>query len=425
MVKKVRSDRTLSQRPPAFGAAGFSVPAFGAAGFSVLGLLIFVNVISLLKSKQFLGTIQQYTGMNSTTLSAHIFRTSASSSETETNEEEQALQELHREDDENEGFLMSSVFKSRQKTVPGNTTKRTSPLPGTEKNYVDTLSDFDLETAVVILTNLCPSHPSLEMLQETMESLEHLRGLSPNAPIYIMVDHLDVLVAAAVTEEIIEKEKRLEQYVHNLYAEYEHNSNIHIVVNVMNKHIGGSTQKALQLLHPRTRYIHLVQHDFKFITDINHTAIVKTMDEERPGGNPIPMVRFNKRHSVAGCGNLTRLDVNGITLEPSTTWSDNNHVAKVEYYKELLNKLVFLKRPPEGPMQVQANANCALNAQWLYGANGHQYAIEHLDGRLGYVAKHDRETAANGVLAGNERRRLKQATTNSLSHASSAPRKRR
>ena len=418
MVKKVSSDRALSQRPP----------SFGAVGFSVLGLLIFVNIISLLNSKQFLGTIQQYTGMNSTTLAGDIFRTSPSSSETETNEEEQALQELHREDDENEGFLISSVFKSRKKTVSGNTTKRTSPLPGTKKNYVDTLSDFDLETAVVILTNLCPSHPSLEMLQETMESLEHLQGLSPNAPIYIMVDHLDVRVAAVVTEEIIEKEKRLEQYVHNLYAEYEHNSNIHIVVNVMNKHIGGSTQKALQLLHPRTRYIHLVQHDFKFITDINHTAIVKTMDEERPGGNPIPMVRFNKRHSAgakAGCGNLTRLDVNGITLEPTTMWSDNNHVAKVEYYKDLLNKLVFLKRPPESPMQVQAAVNCALNAQWLYGANGHQYAIEHLDGRLGYVAKHDRETAANVVLAGNDRRRLKQATTNSLSYASSAPRKRR
>lgn len=387
---------------------------FGGTGIFVLGVLIFVNILSLLTSKPFVGTVQQFTGMKRT-LSVSFFQTGSS---TEIDEEEQAaLLELHKEDDENEGAILSTLS---QKHLSSGTAKSDTLRPGTKKSYSETLSDFDLETAVVILTNLCPSHPSLDMLQETMESLERLQGLSPNAPIYIMVDHFNIPVATVVTEEILENEKRLEKYVQNLYAAYEHNSNIHIVVNVQNQHIGGSTQKALDLLHPRTRYIHLVQHDFKFITDIHHTALIKTMDEERPGGNPIPMVRFNKRHNMrshnVGCENVTRVEINGITLEPSQSWSDNNHLASVEYYQTLMKRMGFLQRPSEFPMQVHANNDCRHYGQWLYGVNGRQYAIEHLDGRLGYVSQQDRETATSTVLESGgrrgRRRRLIQNSSN-------------
>lgn len=247
------------------------------------------------------------------------------------------------------------------------------------------LADGDLETALVILTSLIPSHPSLDMLKETMASLPRLKGLSINAPIYIMVDMVPSYAIAknqgGTPEERVANEERLEAYVHNLYKEYDRAPNIHIVVNAFNKHIGGSTQKALSIFDPRTKFIHVIQHDFRYIIDIDHKAVVKSMKDEP---KKFHMIRFNKRRMIghlAGCKNLTRADINGIHLEPSMTWSDNNHIAPVWFYNDLLTRLDFVQRAPEAPMQNAAMGDCVDWAQWVYGINGQQYAIEHLDGR--------------------------------------------
>jgi hypothetical protein len=132
------------------------------------------------------------------------------------------------------------------------------------------------QTAVVITTNWIPSAPSIQMIQEVIDSLEMLKGLPHNAPTYII---LDALAGHSHDQVRWDKEETLELYGINLMKEYMHRENFHIIVNNVNLHIGANLNKAIELLNPETEFLYFLQHDFKFIKEINHTAIVKTMKE--------------------------------------------------------------------------------------------------------------------------------------------------
>jgi hypothetical protein len=279
-----------------------------------------------------------------------------------------------------------------------------------KSNYGD---DDDHETALIILSSLVPTHPSLDMLEETMASFSLLEGLSPNAPIFIMVDRMPSYASAKASrllspEARLEDERRLEQYVHALYKkfygptstaaaeEYQHPRpyrNVHIIVNALHQHIGGSVAKGMSLLNfpNRTKFVYNIQHDFKFARPVNHTAVVKSL-KEFP--DLIHMIRFNKKKIIRqrGCNmNNTTMSLNDIHLEPTHGWSDNNHIASVAYYKDLLTMVSSLERPLEFPMQVNAGINCSAFAQHMYGTNGDPAVLEHLDGRLGYHLNHQHQ----------------------------------
>ena len=76
--------------------------------------------------------------------------------------------------------------------------------------------------------------------------------------------------------------------------------------------------------------------------------------------------------------------VNGIHFTSTNQWSDNNHFSTVTHYKEIFDKLTYLRRPLEAPMQLHAMNNCTYWGPHIYGAPYEGPHIEHLDGRLGY-----------------------------------------
>jgi len=249
------------------------------------------------------------------------------------------------------------------------------------------------------------------MLNETINSLQYLVGLSPNAPIYITVDRPESYAHPRVSERTtpekrLEEERRLEQYIGALYAAFANKKNHQIVVNGFQLHIGGSVKKALGLFDPETKYLYYVQHDFKFAKEINHTAIVRTM-EEYP--HIVRLVRFSKRAFFVEdhehiCRNLTEADmftqVNGITLTKTYQWSDNNHFATVKHYGEILARVSSVERPLEGPMlhtlkKKQAKVagpggeiDCSLYDYWgpyMHGTPRSSPDINHTDGREVYA----------------------------------------
>mmetsp|Transcript_58369 Transcript_58369/g.63016 ORF Transcript_58369/g.63016 Transcript_58369/m.63016 type:complete len:266 (+) Transcript_58369:162-959(+) len=126
-----------------------------------------------------------------------------------------------------------------------------------------------LETAVIILSSLIPSHPSLWMLENVIKSLENLDGLHPNAPIYITVD-------APKKDKLVEKAEELDEYTRALYRRFRDDENRHvtIVVNSVNRHVNGSIRKVVfDLINTNvTKYIYLLQHDLMFMPGkmINH-----------------------------------------------------------------------------------------------------------------------------------------------------------
>ena len=236
------------------------------------------------------------------------------------------------------------------------------------------------------------------MLNETLSSFYLLAGLSPNTQIYITVDQIATAGKRAPKgEERAEKKELLEKYIHALYQAYEHEPNIHIIVNAVNLHIGGSFGKAISLLDPRTQFVYQVQQDFMFITEINHTAIVKTM-REYP--ETLRLVRFNKRKNYHSgrpdvCWNQVDAvnSVNGIHFTKTKRWSDNNHISSVQYYKEILAMIGSVRRPLEQPMQVAAGINCSYYGPHYYGKVGDGPHLHHLDGRLGYVVSNSNQSS--------------------------------
>jgi len=142
-----------------------------------------------------------------------------------------------------------------------------------------------METAIIILSNLIPSHPSLKMLDKTIESMQILKGLHPKTPMFITVDGP---APPRKGPQVIEDEKlaRLDAYTEALYkrfsgTEYDH---VTIVVNPHHQHINGSVRKVVHsLIDPeKTKYIYVLQHDLRFVWEektIDHTALVETFRE--------------------------------------------------------------------------------------------------------------------------------------------------
>ena len=254
-------------------------------------------------------------------------------------------------------------------------------------------STFDKETAVLITSNWIPSAPKIDIIVEVIESLSQLKGLSPRAPVFVIIDHIlstdhkkqkNVIFG----KERLETEHTLEEYSMNLMRKYRNKPNVHIINNKINLHIGGNLNKTLHILDDDTKFLYFLQHDFKFAKKINHTAIVKAM-KDYP--QKLKNVRFNKhknkkrRRDPCWDEPDAQLQVEGATFTKTTSWSDNNHFASVDFFKSMIEKVQAIARPLEAPMQhmMHSQKNCSKWAQHLYGAPYQGPDIIHLDGRKG------------------------------------------
>ena len=264
----------------------------------------------------------------------------------------------------------------------------------TNINHINT-SKFDMETAILITTNLIPSSPKIEIIQEVIESLfTQLKGLSPNAPVFIIVDHLPTETHANPKKTIlgqdrIKAEAKLEKYSFNLLQAFKNQPNFHIIVNKVQLHLGGNLNKTLHILNDNTQFLYFIQHDFKFVKEINHTAIIHPM---KTYPHRLKTVRFNKKtnvskrrgdHCWAEPGAV--LKTPGANFTKTSGWSDNNHFASVTFYKSLMEEIKSVNRPLEAPMQHKMYEfnNCSKWAQHVYGAPWQGRHILHLDGREG------------------------------------------
>lgn len=170
------------------------------------------------------------------------------------------------------------------------------------------------------------------MINETISSLHFLHGLSPTAPLIITVDGLK-------TTAKIDDHKRLRQYVKSLQHTFQQ-SHITIVVSPNFLHLAGNIFKATDMV--TTEFVYVLQHDQPFIREVNHTALIKSM-QEYP--DYLRIVRFSLRnikliHSDklnGKCfGQETLVDhVNNLNFTKTPAWSDNNHLTRKTYYEEV------------------------------------------------------------------------------------------
>lgn len=254
------------------------------------------------------------------------------------------------------------------------------------------------ETAVIIPTHLVPSHPSLDLLVNTVDSIrKYLFGLHPKAPIIITVDNLlednprnrgENGLLLLLNEE---NRHKLELYLKALYKEFAVDEHVRILVSGKGIGLAENLKKAVDVLHPETKYIYIVQQDLPFVATINHTAIVKVVEE-----NPqlVRIVRFNNYGAVSNVYNcdepnvVKEINAHGITLKKFKKWSDQNHFATVEHYKKDVFPNTGGKVFPEARLQQKAFKNCTFYGPYYYfEANRGGPWYEHVDGTERYGEK--------------------------------------
>jgi len=249
------------------------------------------------------------------------------------------------------------------------------------------------DTAIIITSSWIKSFPTLYFIDKVVESLQLIEGLSPLAPLYIAVDGLRL--KGLDHQEIEVRLEQLDRYVKLLYHRFDlqNLTKIHIVVSQKHLHISGNVQKMLALIedhHPSVKYLYYLQHDFSFRKGVNHTALVEVVRENKN----VDLVRFLYRDMGSGdrrsevdafCKSTPPIKSGGMVLHSTRKYSDNNHFARLDYYKKIMDSLGPIPRAPEGPMQYSSmkSLNCSELGIWVYHtALGQKLTLDHLDGRL-------------------------------------------
>ena len=133
---------------------------------------------------------------------------------------------------------------------------------------------------IIITASFNPSHPSIKMIQETIESLQ-LINIPPNTKIILAHDYSNNI-------SYDDYFKNLKEYI-KLY------SNIKIVTRQTHGHLVGNIRNALKYV--KSKYILVMQHDLPFIRKLNVANVISDMEENRR----VKHVRFNKRRNIK-CG---------------------------------------------------------------------------------------------------------------------------
>jgi hypothetical protein len=179
-------------------------------------------------------------------------------------------------------------------------------------------STMEEDTTIIITSSLIPSHPSLDMIDQTIKSLSHLHGLSERAPIIITVDGAYKQAHGPDSP----KNRILAQYIEALRNKYD-KYHITVLCEKTNIMLVGNVRKAIESVN--TEFVYIIQHDMPFIAPVNHTALIRTFQ-----GYPesVRLVRFSPRRTLKRakdrlgiCGEV-EFQANGIELSKTHTWSD-------------------------------------------------------------------------------------------------------
>ena len=180
------------------------------------------------------------------------------------------------------------------------------------RNSYETKND----TTVIISSSLIPTHPSLMMIDKTIESLSYLHGLPDTTPLIITVD-------GPRKPKKSEDVRRLIEYVQALEKKYNGNPMVTIIRQTSKINLVGNVKAALDLVD--TEFVYLLQHDMPFIASVDHVGLLETF-QSHP--DEVRMVRFSPRRTLIRnrdnlgiCGKVD-FEANGVALSKTHTWSD-------------------------------------------------------------------------------------------------------
>jgi hypothetical protein len=221
---------------------------------------------------------------------------------------------------------------------------------------------------IIITASFIPSHPKIDIIKETIESLQ-LINISTDTKIILAHDY--------------NNNNNYIKYLENLNNYIKFNSNIKIIERKNHGHLTGNLRNALQYVN--SKFILVIQHDLPFIKKFDIQKVIYDMEEN----NNIKYVRFNRRINIkAGFDNLNDLFGKQVKQENYTytrtpAWSDQNHLCLTRYYSDIVMKEChdgcFMEQILHGK-----NINEELHKKYgtyLFGELNYPQVIKHTDGR--------------------------------------------
>jgi len=249
------------------------------------------------------------------------------------------------------------------------------------------------DLTIIVVASPIPSHPSCEIIEETISSLSFL-GNPNQIPIILAHDAPHPRSASSDRASYAE-------YLTRLEAKYGSDESISISVGKTWGHLIGNITEALRHVH--TRYVLIVQHDLPFVRSVDLDSVLDVMNSYEQ----VKHVRFNKRSNIAvGYDGLTPVDAaffeeerflaanstKSLSLVRTSAWSDNNHVCRKDYYGQVVQPIVGgMRLPPESINFLNSPLTHGYFGTYIYGPISGEAVIRHLDGRMSGKAAEPRD----------------------------------
>lgn len=278
----------------------------------------------------------------------------------------------------------TATSQAEDSTLATTTTITTTPP---EDSAIDITTTNNKKTAVVIFTHLISAHPSLEPLLEIVNGYKtYLKGLPSNAPLFITVD--GIRPASREKGELFlmdspENRDKYDQYLQALHQHFRDQDNVRILVAGKSIGLANNIRRVMENLSQDTKYLYLLQHDLPFVKEINHTDIFETAEanpQVRLLGFPGEEKRLNRP-----CGDADVISPAGMFFRRFKLWTDRNHFARVDHYRNDILPLVESVFP-EDNMHKPTRTNCSYFAPYYYstGKEGPYYEHTDLSARYGH-----------------------------------------
>ena len=224
------------------------------------------------------------------------------------------------------------------------------------------------EYSVIITASFIKSHPSIDFIKCVIESLKFIH----------MDKDTQIILAHDYSDDI-----RFTQYLENLEKYVSQFENIQIVVRNSHGHLTGNVRNAFRFIN--TEYVLIIQHDLPFVRDFEINKVIEDMKN-----NPeLKHIRFNKRANVKLASDALN-DLFGKQVESKNyiytrtpSWSDQNHLCRSEYYRDIILKECNDGRFMESYLISKSKTEEIHNKYGTYifgGLNEPRY-IKHIDGR--------------------------------------------
>ncbi len=182
------------------------------------------------------------------------------------------------------------------------------------------------QVTVLVSTSPIPSHPSTKIIEETVASVRHWL---PDAPMIVMCD--------GVREEQEDRRRDYDGYLHQVMwlCQHEWGDALPLVADD-HQHQANMTRRALAFVD--TPLILFMEHDTPLVTDepISFLAV-----ETALLADDLDLIRFHHEAWILDEHRYLMVDqepqsVRGCPVMRTTQWSQRPHVARVDFYRRLL-----------------------------------------------------------------------------------------